>query len=400
MACVDIPNLPLQLLVRNHPSWKEKPVAVVDRNKQNGMIQYVNERARACHILPGLRYSTGLSLSSDLCAGVVTEAEIAVEITLLRRRLACFSPTIEPSLQEPGIFWLDASGLLCLYPSLEFWAASLRDDLRQAGFESVVVVGFSRFGSYAAAKASTSNTVSQCPEEESTLVRDVPIERLGIDPNLRDVLLKLGIDSLGGFMDLPTTSILARLGPQAFKLYQLSKGNGWALIEPKLLLEPVERTVEFEYPEVNLGRLLAAIKPLLNSILVEFSDRYERLSSLGLSLVLYDGSHRCGRLSPATPTLDTKQLMLLTRTRLQAFSISAGVVDLKIQAIGVSASQRQLQLFREGPYRNQRAVDQTFAALRIEMGSTAVVMARLLDGHLPEARFGWEPCFRFRARWS
>ena len=45
---------------------------------------------------------------------------------------------------EPGIFWLDASGLLPLFRSYREWAHQIRVQLKNAGFESVVAVGNGR----------------------------------------------------------------------------------------------------------------------------------------------------------------------------------------------------------------------------------------------------------------
>ena len=155
MACVDVPALPLQILLRRHPDWESLPVAIVDRDKPLGIIRWVNENARRVQILPGMRYATALSLSRDLRAGVVADTEIAEYVGRLTRWLWRFSPGIEPSSREPGVFWIDASGLCPLYTSLQEWALEVRDNLRQAGFESVVGIGFSRFSSYAAARSNS-----------------------------------------------------------------------------------------------------------------------------------------------------------------------------------------------------------------------------------------------------
>ena len=45
LACVYVPSLPLQLLVRRHPEWIDRPVAVVDKDKPHGTVLWVNERA-------------------------------------------------------------------------------------------------------------------------------------------------------------------------------------------------------------------------------------------------------------------------------------------------------------------------------------------------------------------
>ena len=140
MACVNLPEMPLQVLLRSHQDWAEFPVAVVDCDKPSGIIQWVNEHARAKRILPGMRYAAGLGLSHELRAGVVMGAEISKQVKRLTRRLAEFSPDVEPAEKEPGVFWVDVSGLRRLYPSLEEWSRLVRDDLQEAGFRAVAYV--------------------------------------------------------------------------------------------------------------------------------------------------------------------------------------------------------------------------------------------------------------------
>ena len=71
IACIDVPALPLQVLLQREPSWRRHPVAVVDRDEPQGRILWVNEAARQARILPGRRYAEGLSLSAELRAASV-----------------------------------------------------------------------------------------------------------------------------------------------------------------------------------------------------------------------------------------------------------------------------------------------------------------------------------------
>ena len=86
MACVNLPAFPLQLLVQRHPDWKTHPVVVVDKDKPQGVILWVNKHAARLSILPGMRYAKGLSLAPDLRAGVVSEVDIAKQIDDLNER--------------------------------------------------------------------------------------------------------------------------------------------------------------------------------------------------------------------------------------------------------------------------------------------------------------------------
>ena len=111
MACVDVPALPLQLLLRQHPDWAEQPVAVVDTDRPQGRVLWVNSRARRSRVLPGMRYAAALSLAAGLHAGEVGRGTIDRAIAFVAERLREFSPGVEPVQDDPGAFWLDASGL-------------------------------------------------------------------------------------------------------------------------------------------------------------------------------------------------------------------------------------------------------------------------------------------------
>ena len=106
MACANLPTFPLQLLVQRHPDWKNHPVVVVDKDKPQGVILWVNKRAARFSILSGMRYTKGLSLAPDLRAGEISGSEIREHIDSLTERLRFFTPDVEPSYHEPGVFWL------------------------------------------------------------------------------------------------------------------------------------------------------------------------------------------------------------------------------------------------------------------------------------------------------
>ncbi len=249
LACANLSAFPLQLLLRRRPEWVVYPVAVVAEDKPQGLILWVNEKARQSGVLPGLRYTAGLSLASALRAGEVPSIEIEKEIAALTKRLMRFTPEVEPSSDEPGIFWLSGKGMTSLYPSLKKWAWAVRADIGAQGFCANVVVGFTRFGTYAVAKAKKGIMVFGDPSEERRVAHKVPLDRLDLDPNLRDTLFKLGIKTVGAFLSLPAGGLYERFGPKAYRLHRLASGDLWASDqdrivrrEPTYLLRAIKRS--------------------------------------------------------------------------------------------------------------------------------------------------------------
>src|SRR5688572_14863428 len=124
IACVDVPELPLQLLLRSQTTWHEHPVVVVRDDRPAGIVLWANTHARALRVLPGMTFASARNLASGLRAAVVSPSDIEETVVELHGVLCTLSPRVEPTCHEPGVFWLDPNGMVPLYGSLEQWAAT------------------------------------------------------------------------------------------------------------------------------------------------------------------------------------------------------------------------------------------------------------------------------------
>ena len=288
IACVSLPEFPLQLLLRRHPEWSEHPVAVVDRDVAQGVILCSNERARAGRVLPGLRYAAALSLSPDLRAGEVPANEIHTAIASLTESLRFYTPDVEPSTTEPGVFWLGASGMSLLYPSLRKWARWIVEEIARSGLHASVIVGFSRFGTYAIARANPmahADVIDAEPEERER-ASAVPLNRLGIDPHVRDTLHKLGVNSLGEFLALPANGVRTRFGAEIHRLHRIASGELASPLQPQPAPEPVVSSVHLDYPESDLERLMAVIDRSTRLLTRTLDERGHVLRAITIQLGL------------------------------------------------------------------------------------------------------------------
>jgi protein ImuB len=391
MACVNLPDLPVQLLLCRHPDWKHEPVAVVDADKPQGTILYTNRRARSFRILPGMRYAAGLSLAAGLRAGVVTREEIENTITSLTKRLRRFSPSVEPAKDEPGIFWLDASGLERLYDNLKNWAKAIRMDLNTAGLHSSVVAGFTRFGTYALAKTDNGALVLKTPAYERFAANQVPLSRLLLKPKTRDGLTKLGIQTVNQFINLPPDDVLKRLGPDAHKLHKLARGKLQLPLQPKVFEPPLMQHLILDYPETDLGRLMAAIERLMGALLKMLPDRTQALVEVEVRFRFHRLGVHAEKIRTAAATRDAIQLLDLIRLRLFAVGkLPDSVVEIVLVGQRERLISEQQQLLVSKPKRDLSAADRALARVRAELGNNSVRYASLREGHLPEGRFTWE----------
>ena len=398
IACVDLPALPLQLLLRAHPHW-QGPAAVVAEDSPQAPLLWLNEAARRSGLLPGMRYAAALSIDRHLQAGTVAEAQVTATCGRLHRHLLRYSPRVEPARHEPGVFWLDAGGLERVGGPLRNWTGRLSAGLRRAGWIAGVTVGFTRFGTYCLARCHRQVQILESPDQERAIYGRVPLARLELPPRLRDDLAKLGVGTVADLTALPVTGLAARFGPETLELVQLAKGLRHDPLQPVVPPAPLRSEEVFDDPETDAWRLLFVIKRLLHPLLDRLADGRQAIALLHCELRLDDRARTCRRetLQPAAPTLDAVLLMELVRLRLETLELAAGVERVILQADGVDAPPEALELFRRRLRRDPAAALRAVARLKAELGDDAVVTARLHPAHLPEATFSWQPVTRLTA---
>jgi protein ImuB len=391
LACVDLPAFPLQLLLAKHPEWRGLPAAVVAQDKPQAEILCVSPEARAAGVLAGMRYAQALSLATEIRAAEVSPVEVHAEIGKLADLLRGFSPDVEVSQEEPGVFWTNADGLSSLFSSLELWARKVHASLAARGRQASVVVGFRRFAAYAVARGQGGVLVLPSPEAEEEALRRIPLAVLAVEPRLRDTLAKLGIHTVGEFLRLPADAVRRRFGSRAAHLHALARGEAPDPLAPVFPVEPVACTILPEVPEGNSVRLLFMVRERLHPLLVRLADQGEALRELEVRFFLERLGERTDRIRPADATLDETLVLELLRLRLEGAPLPAAAAEIGLTAHGSPATPEQVRLFLLAPKRDLAAADRALARIRTELGEEAVVRASLTEGHLPEARFAWEP---------
>lgn len=405
IACVDVPALPLQLVLREHPTWRDDPVVVVEDDRPQSRVLWLNLAADRLRIERGMRFNQAEAVASRLRAAVVPDEQIRCVADEILRLLLRFTPNVEPASGTPGIFWLDASGLGALHPGrsgLDEWAGRIHAALADRGFDSSVVVGFQRARACAIARARAGRSlVLDDPREERRLAEAVPLARLDISPRLRDQMALLGVRTLADFLQLRAGDLLTRYGEEAARLHREASGDVGAPLAPARPLDAVRVEVEIDPPDDSLPRLVFAMKRALRDAAALLAARSEAVTAMRLALRLDRAPAREERIETAAPTLDVTRLSDLVWLRLASVRLAAPVESVVMEMESVRVHPRQIALLQiereiERRPRDIEAASRALARVKAAFGSDAVACARIVRRHLPEASFRWEPVTRVR----
>jgi protein ImuB len=398
LACVSLPELPLQLVVRMHPEWRDLPVAVLSEDRPTGIVLHRNRAAARTGVRRGMRYSAALALTSVLRAAVAGQDELSRGNEEIGRLLQGFSPRVEPCPFADGIFWLDARGLGYLFTSTVAWMEAILRGLDMGAFRARISAGFTRGGTLVSARASRDGAprIFTSPEEELAFCSDAPLGILPLGPAVRRRLGSLGIRTIQQFLALPAGGVRMRMGQEAARFHEL-------LATPTTLpLQHLQRDEElvvrhrFDREVCTIGELEPPLDEALQAVVDDAARRGVRIRELVLLLSLEDGETREERLRPSEPTAACAILRDLLRLRIsslyqgQEVSRRRGITGFTLAAERSRGRNEQIELIQHTRSRDRAAGERAFALIRAELGNDVVRMARVNPEHPPERQYSWE----------
>ena len=387
IACIDVPDLPLQMLIQAHPSYRDAPVGVVAEELPEAPLLLINAQARALRLTTGMRFGAAKSLVPELCAGAVSAVAVEALSLELVRVLQTFSPHVERDPTSAGVFYVDPSGLQHLYGGELSWARCVVRALAGRGLTAAAVVGYGRALSHALVRGTDGVRVIDSEEAALRLAREVPFERLSMQPKLRRALARLGLSTLGDLASLGADPLGLRFGGEAARWCAVARGEEVLPLCPEPHRAAPRTELDIEPPDSDVARLCFAIKQALDRLTADVQRKGVSVRALWLRLGFERGGENVQRLEPSQPTCNAPLLLELLRLRLTTVTLSDVVSHVVLEAELSEPVSGQLAMFT--PRRDVAAGDRAIARLKASYGADVVCRAVMEDAHLPEARYRW-----------
>ena len=387
IACIDVPDLPLQMLTQAHPSYREAPVAVVAEELPEAPLLLINAQARALRLSTGMRFGAAKSLVPELCAGAVSAVAVETLTLELVRVLQTFSPHVERDPTSAGVFYVDPSGLEHLYGGEQSWARCVVRALAARGLSAAALVGYGRALSHALVRGIEGVRVIDSEQTALALAREVPFERLSMQPKLRRALARLGLSTLGDLASLGADPLGLRFGGEAARWCAVARGEEVLPLCPEPHRGTPRAELEIEPPDSDVARLCFAIKQALDRLIADVQRQGASVRALWLRLGFERGGENAQRLEPSQPTRNGPLLLELLRLRLTTVTLTDLVSHVVLEAELSEPGSGQLAMFT--PRRDVAAGDRALARLKASYGADVVCRAVMEDAHLPEARYRW-----------
>lgn len=405
VACLLIPDLPLQAALRAEPELAGLPLVVTtgpgpraeilsaSREAVRGGVQLGQGLRQARAVQPGLE----VRIASPVLERAARAAMLDVALSL--------SPRAEAVARSAGLFaaegavLLDASGISALHESESRFASVLHARAERAGLHGFVALAGSRGLARLAARQLALSTFSArfarhahdlettrivAPKKELAFLAPLPIDLLDPDDETAEALSRFGVHRIQDLLGLSRRDLAARVGPGILELVARARGEE---IEPPIQAPralALEEGIDLESPLENLEPLAFVLRGLVSRLTERLALRALGCGELRASLRFEGGGHDERRIALASPCQDERVLLRLLRQALESKPPAAAIDGVTLVCEGVRLRREQLDLFLpRGPDPSQ--LDQTLAELGSICGSERVGSPAVLDDHRPDA---------------
>lgn len=399
IACLSIPDFPLQLSMRALPADFQLPVALIDRSDVRSTVVAVDERAKKRGIYPGLLYARAAALCPELHAVQFSQQLTEHVHCQIIRHLCEFTPAVEPVPEQPGAYYLDVRGLHRLHPDLLKWGKQIQITmLKQHKLRSRIVIGFSRFAVHAVCSTENATVMFESSAQELKAAAAVPLVSLSSRSNSINELAKLGVHTVGDLQKLPPWEVRCRFSEDLYNLVRKSNQTGGA-VRGIQLPDPYQAHIELDYPQDNADRLVDAIRQLCTPLLQKMRRYAEGVREIRLQFTKDFGGVHLENLKTAEPTLDETVVMDLLRLKLHAIDLEEKIVAVSVHILAGALPDPQQNLCEQIAKSGNTlaAANRALARIATEFGSKCVWRFRCVASHLPEDSFAWEPLSRIDA---
>ena len=390
-ACLYAREFPVQALLRLRPELREQPCVVMAGDAPLEQVCSLNTKARLLGMVRGMtRVEVDTFPASSALARSVKE-EAATRAILLE----C-AGAFSPRLEEPNVVersqdaaftcGIDIAGTRSLFGPPEVLARKLVERVRAVGMRACATVSSNLHAAECMARGLPPNiavrVISQ--GEEAAALAELPFTVLDPTEEQAATLAAWGMHTLGMLAALPEKDLVARMGQEGRRLWQLARGQRPHLFQPVEPPSALAEQMELDSPVELLDSLLFVAGAMLDQLIVRANARLVALAAVNLTLTLDRGGTHARTVRPALPTNDKQLWIKLLHLDLEAHPPHAAVLAVALDAEPGATSKVQLGLFSPQLPEASR-LDVTLARIRAVVGEDNVGRAVLLDGHTPDA---------------
>jgi protein ImuB len=377
-----LPELSLQRARRERERGdRERPIAVVSE----GRVVHAEPAALADGVRPGATASAALAACGRLVTVPLDPAADRAALRALAEAVLLLAPAVE--VAAPDVLLLDASGAH-LVGGEDVLAARAIAAAAALGYASRAAIATGRASARALARHGPFRgaVLRVAPEDTARALAALPLEGLGLAPDVAARLRALGVTDAGALARLPQGTLAHRFGADGVTAARLARGEDAAPLTPFAPETLPEERLELEAPAESAEPLLFALKRLADRVAARLAGRGLGATRLQIVLQLDPRGEERIAVPLAQPSASAARWLLPAKEHLFSLRLPGAVTALKLSAVEVARVDPEQLAIGDRPER-LAALEGVLARLAVRLGDGALFAAEPVERYRPEAAY-------------
>jgi protein ImuB len=276
-CCVRIADWAVLGAYRARPELRDRPFMVRERSGPREVVRAASPLARADGVMVGMRRREAEARSAGLVVVDADPSAEAREFEQIARAVEAITPRLE--VAEPGVLSFPTRGPARYFGGDARLAAEihavvgplLRPDEQQVR----VGIADGRYAARLAARAAgreRSRILVVAPGGSGEFLAPFPVAALG-DERLAELLVRLGLLTLGDFANLPAADVLARFGSDGQLRHGMARGFDPTPADLSVPPPDLVESIELDPPAARVDTAAFAAKGLADRLLARLAER-------------------------------------------------------------------------------------------------------------------------------
>ena len=319
--CAWLPTFELRLELVRTPELDSTSVALLSPGENTRRtIWQVSERASIAGVRPGQLISQAVALCPSLTLLEPDPAHYDATQEELLETLSGLSPIVEPAGR--GRIFVGMDGLGRLYGSPSRQVERVLHTLLKIFPRPLVAatrIGWApgKFGAWVAAAGAGPGRPVIVPDQElPVFLNPCPVSVLPVDAVMTERLERLGIETLGDLIQLPSPALVGQFGPDGRRARAWATGERIDPVQPYYRPQPIRAFMEFHTPVGQVDTLHGALDRLLERALARLERKGRSIQGVRLGARLEGGGSWALETILREPTSQRDRIAFTVRTRM------------------------------------------------------------------------------------
>jgi protein ImuB len=385
-ACLYIPDFHLHSILRIHPEYKSKAIAILEGQPAAEYVISINHHAAAKGLHCGLS-----RVEADLFDNIIFKRRSADAEEAARSELLHLAYNVTPRIEDrsqPNDFTLilDVTKSIGLFKNLETIAASILDSVSRINMMACVVISSNIYTAECIARYQNNfpNSVIVPQGKERRMLGILPIEYLPLTDEHQVTLRAWGINSFHELASLSTKELITCFGQHGKKLSDISRGVQQHLLSPLDFTPAIKQKTDYDDPISSIDSLLFSLSSMLSSIMKQVADQYAAVTAMDITCRLQNGHEYALTIKPSIPSTDKRLLLKLLHLNLVEHPPQSGVLWSQLIAHKGQSNKLQQGLFSPQTPDIQN-LDMLMARIHSIVGKDNAGSPFITDSHAPDS---------------